>query len=331
MPHPLPGRDGEHWRWTWRWTARADAERLLIVSSGCHGVEGYCGSGVQVSALHDAEWRDKARAAGVAVLYVHALNPYGFSHGRRVTQENVDLNRNFQPTSREPLPANAAYTRDCMRCCCRRTGRRTPTTSAALARWIATHGAAAFQAAVTRGQYEFADGLFFGGNAPTWSHQHAARRCCASTRAGRGEIGWIDLHTGLGPSGIGERIFGAAMMRRAGARQRWWGDAGDLDRRRLLGVGQINRADGQAAYQECPQARSHEHRARVRHAAAAGCACGAAGRALAATAIRSQPAPRLADTHQTAMCKTRSTSTPTPGGAKSSARRARRCSRRWTA
>ena len=54
-----------------------------MVSSACHGVEGYCGSGVQVFALHDAEWRAKARDAGVAVLYIHALNPYGFSHSAR--------------------------------------------------------------------------------------------------------------------------------------------------------------------------------------------------------------------------------------------------------
>jgi hypothetical protein len=62
--------------------------------------EGYCGSGVQVFALHDAEWRAKARDAGVAVLYIHALNPYGFSHIRRATHENVDLNRNFHDFSR---------------------------------------------------------------------------------------------------------------------------------------------------------------------------------------------------------------------------------------
>ena len=71
------------------------ADKLLLLSSACHGVEGHCGSGVQIFALHDAEWRAKARAQGVAVLYVHALNPHGFSHGRRVTHENVDINRNF--------------------------------------------------------------------------------------------------------------------------------------------------------------------------------------------------------------------------------------------
>jgi hypothetical protein len=51
----------------------------------------------------------KARAQGVAVLYIHALNPYGFSHIRRVTQENVDLNRNFHDFLSKPLPVNAAY------------------------------------------------------------------------------------------------------------------------------------------------------------------------------------------------------------------------------
>ena len=75
------------------------ADKLLIVSSACHGVEGYCGSGVQVFALHDAEWMAKARAQDVTVLYIHALNPYGFSHIRRTTHENVDLNRNFHDFS----------------------------------------------------------------------------------------------------------------------------------------------------------------------------------------------------------------------------------------
>ena len=84
--HPLKGRDGEDLAMDVVRDGPADAKKLLIVSSACHGVEGYCGSGVQVFALHDPEWRDKAHAAGVATLYIHALNPYGFSHIRRFTQ-----------------------------------------------------------------------------------------------------------------------------------------------------------------------------------------------------------------------------------------------------
>ena len=56
-----------------------DASHLLLVTSGSRGVDGVLGSGVQVFALHDQEWRDKARSAGVAVLYVHALDPWAFS------------------------------------------------------------------------------------------------------------------------------------------------------------------------------------------------------------------------------------------------------------
>ena len=97
--HPLKGRDGEDLAMDVARDGPPGASSLLILSSACHGVEGYCGTGVQVAALRDREWRDHARARGVAVLYVHALNPYGFSHIRRTTHENVDLNRNFHDFS----------------------------------------------------------------------------------------------------------------------------------------------------------------------------------------------------------------------------------------
>jgi hypothetical protein len=37
---------------------------------------------VQVAALRDAGLRARAAERGVAILYIHALNPYGFSHIR---------------------------------------------------------------------------------------------------------------------------------------------------------------------------------------------------------------------------------------------------------
>ena len=60
--HPLKGRDGEELAMDVVLDGAPDAKQLLIISSACHGVEGYCGSGVQVFALHDAEWRAKADA-----------------------------------------------------------------------------------------------------------------------------------------------------------------------------------------------------------------------------------------------------------------------------
>jgi hypothetical protein len=251
-PHPMVGRDGEALAMDVVRDGPADAAAVLIVSSACHGVEGFCGSGVQTALLRDADWRAAAADARVAVLYVHALNPYGFSWWRRTTHENVDLNRNFHDFS-QPLPRNDAYDE--------LAGAIVPPkwppsdeTDAPLRAYAAKHGAARLQEAITSGQYAHPEGLFYGGRNPTWSHitlrhvlQEHATRCA--------RLGWIDLHTGLGPSGVGERIFAcrddAAALRRARA---WWGDKvtsiydGSSTSALLQGLMWL------AAYQECAQA-----------------------------------------------------------------------------
>jgi hypothetical protein len=223
-PHPLQGRDGEELAMDVARDGHPNADKLLIVSSACHGVEGFCGSGVQTAALQDAQWREHAGRLGVAVLYVHALNPYGFSHIRRATHENVDLNRNFHDFSK-PLPVNEAY-RELQPLLLPEEWPPSPANSAAIGNYIATHGEAAFQAAITRGQHEFPDGLFFGGTQPTWSNL-ALREVLRTHGRRAGRIAWIDIHTGLGPSGVGERIFAGRDDAAAVARARaWWGAEG---------------------------------------------------------------------------------------------------------
>lgn len=255
-PLPLPGADGEALAMDVARDGPADAERVLIVTSACHGVEGHCGSGVQVHALHDAAWRAAARDAGVAVVYIHALNPHGFSHGRRVTQENVDLNRNFQDFS-APLPVNKPYAK-LHALLLPPQWPPTPRDQEALEHWIAKHGMGEFQAAVTQGQYGFAGGMFFGGQAPTWSQR--TLRQVLRQHAGRARrLAWIDLHTGLGPSGLGERIFAGRNDPAAYARaSAWWGGDGTTPVTSIY--------DGSSAsalltglmwnsiYEECPQA-----------------------------------------------------------------------------
>ena len=251
-PHPLPGRDGEALAMDVVLDGPADAKNLLIVSSACHGVEGYCGSGVQVHALQDSAWRAAAQENHVAVLYIHALNPHGFSHVRRVTHENVDLNRNFQDFS-QPLPVNEAY-REVEPLLLPEVWPPNAANQQATVDFIAQHGMVGLQAAVTRGQHQYPDGLFFGGTAPTWSNltlRHVLRQ--HGQRAER--LAWIDLHTGLGPNGAGERIFAcaddAAALQRARA---WWGPNvtsiydGSSTSAFLTGLMWIS------AYQECPQA-----------------------------------------------------------------------------
>ena len=219
--HPLKGRDGEELAMDVARDGPLDAQNLLIISSACHGVEGYCGSGVQTFALHDAEWLEKARTSGTAVLYIHALNPYGFSHIRRTTQENVDLNRNFQDFS-QPLPHNAAY-RALHALALPEHWPPDAANLAATQDFIAKNGVAAYQSAVTQGQHEFADGLFYGGQSATWSNL-TLRSVLRHHAAQAKQVAWIDLHTGLGPSGVGERIWAGQDDAAAVARARaWWG------------------------------------------------------------------------------------------------------------
>src|SRR5512137_2013681 len=67
-PHPLLGRDGEALAMDVARFGPADAPALLLISSACHGVEGYCGSGVQNALLADPGFHQAAQAADVAVL-----------------------------------------------------------------------------------------------------------------------------------------------------------------------------------------------------------------------------------------------------------------------
>ena len=225
--HPLKGREGEDLAMDVARDGPLDAQNLLIVSSACHGVEGYCGSGVQTFALHDAEWLEKSCPPDMAVLYIHALNPYGFSHIRRATHENVDLNRNFQDFTK-PLPDNAAY-RALQHLILPEQWPPNAANQAAVADFIAANGEAAYQSAITQGQHEFADGLFYGGTSATWSNQ-ILRSVLRQHAAAAKRIGWIDLHTGLGVSGHGERIWAgrddAAAIERARA---WWGGGQNSD------------------------------------------------------------------------------------------------------
>jgi hypothetical protein len=251
-PHPLPGHDGEALAMDVVRAGPEDAPAVLLLTSGCHGVEGFCGSGVQGAVLADAALRRTALAAGVEIVLVHALNPWGFSHWRRVTEDSVDLNRNFQDFGR-PLPRNPGYD-EVAHLVVPDDWPPPPAVQQAVTDFIARRGARAWQAALSAGQYHHREGLFYGGQAPTWSQRTLREVLRAHGRRCR-RLGWIDVHTGLGPSGVGERIFAgpddAAVLARARA---WWGPAvtsiydGSSTSALLTGM-MFN-----AALQECAQA-----------------------------------------------------------------------------
>ncbi len=203
------------------WLGPEDAARVLVTISGTHGAEGFAGAGIQTGSYLSGVARELPQ--DTALLAIHAINAYGFAWMRRVTEGNVDLNRNFVDHFR-PLPENAGYVELADAICPREwNASARAAAQARLDAYASRHGAAAFQQAVSGGQYTHPDGVFYGGSAPSWSRRTLL--AIAAAHLGRARhVAIIDYHTGLGPWGHGERIVvhrpGSAALARA---RDWYG------------------------------------------------------------------------------------------------------------
>ena len=220
-PHPLKGPQGEALATDSAWVGPEDAERVLVVVSATHGVEGFAGSGPQVDLLRGPV--PAALPRGTALLLVHAVNPRGFAWWRRVTEENVDLNRNWVDFS-QPLPANVGYEILREHYSPQRLDAATLARhEAAIAAYRAEHGVHAERVARSTGQYVDPQGIFYGGTRPTWARR-TSEAILAEHLARAKTMAIVDMHTGLGPYGYGEPICnhapGSARVQRA---RRWWG------------------------------------------------------------------------------------------------------------
>lgn len=186
------------------WLGPSSPEGVLIVTSGTHGVEGYAGSAFQCALLANAP-RVKL-PEGVTLILVHALNPFGFSRGHRVNEHNVDLNRNFIDFTRS-LPESPDYSRlhDAI-IPSAWAGAARERADEVIAKASTVLGERGFQDAVCRGQYRHPDGLFYGGNSPSWSHR-TWRTILANLPPSIRLAAHIDVHTGLGPTGYGEILY----------------------------------------------------------------------------------------------------------------------------
>ena len=223
IPHPERGPDGGALATDVAWIGPREAEAVLVLISATHGVEGFCGSGAQVDWLRREEYR--ALPDGTAVLMIHAINPYGFAWLRRVTNENVDLNRNWVAFN-APRKANPGYAALAdLICPTEWTPQVQERTAQDLIAYADQHGRMALQQAMTGGQYTHPLGVFYGGDQPSWSRRTQTSIFEHYLR-GAGRIAIIDYHTGLGPWGFGEQIVvdrpQSAQFRRAAS---WYGAA----------------------------------------------------------------------------------------------------------
>ena len=218
VPHPLKGPDGGDLATDIAWVGPRSAKKRLLLISSTHGIEGYCGSGCQVSWLENRHYYRDAKP-DTAVILVHAINPHGFAHGRRVTEDNVDLNRNFLDFSK-PLPKNVDYEalQDHVN-----PREWTPDALAradqAIAAYYKMPNTDFLPRAVHGGQYVNDKGTYFGGFKPTWSNA-TLRALTEKHLKGATDVGVIDYHTGLGPLGHGDMIYGGRSGE--GQARQWW-------------------------------------------------------------------------------------------------------------
>ena len=197
-PHPLKGPFGESLSTDVAVLGDPGAKRLLIALSGTHGVEGFYGSGCQIKWLQELDKR--SLPADVAVVMVHAINPWGMAWLRRVNEDNIDLNRNHLDFQR-PLPDNQAY--DALHeiyACPQLQGPERDRADALLDEQIRLHGWPAVMSIVEGGQHAHPDGLFFGGLAPSWSNRTLHK--IVQMHVAHAEVAMcFDLHTGAGEYG----------------------------------------------------------------------------------------------------------------------------------
>lgn len=198
------------------------AEAALVVFCATHGPEGFVGSAAQIALLRELASRADTPPA-VRIVLVHAINPWGFAHISRTTENNVDLNRNFVDWT-QPLPENPHYDELHELFCVpqwnpqalerARSGREA---------WKERHGHSVYMDATSKGQYTHADGLNYGGSDREWSNQ-ALETVIARHLDGVKKIALIDWHTGLGERG--QPFFLCFNERGGGAWERacqWWG------------------------------------------------------------------------------------------------------------
>ncbi|QEF99663.1 hypothetical protein Mal15_37290 [Stieleria maiorica] len=179
-------------------TIAPSQSRAILLSSALHGAEGFFGSAVQLAILERIA--NSPHRPRVGYVLIHAVNPYGFARGRRFDQQNIDLNRNFHNAASDYTGAPAGY-RSMNHFLNPQSppSRMEPYKLKVL--WnILRRGVPSFKESVAGGQYDYPEGIFFGGHGPSQSFECIRDHCESWLRPFR-EIIHIDFHSGLGKFG----------------------------------------------------------------------------------------------------------------------------------
>jgi len=175
-------------------------QKILMMTTAEHGIEGYVGSAMLQRFIEKFLPRLEPRTTGL--LLVHALNPWGMKHHRRVNPNNVDLNRNFLYDPSFDKTSNPDYDRLLNLIHADRPLKNLGFSNLSyylkLAQKVLQMGWPAFKSAFLLGHYRHANGLFYGGEA----YQEETRVMIDLFRQSFSQYGQVlhlDMHTGYGP------------------------------------------------------------------------------------------------------------------------------------
>ena len=182
--------------------ALSSNEQVLFFTTGEHGIEGYAGAAV--THLFVDEYLNRIDPHTTGICLIHGLNPWGMRNFRRVTENNVDLNRNYlyNPDSvPEDVNKNFANAKDLFLPSGKVQNVKKEKTDlySHLTKASFKEGYSGISEAKGMGQFEFEQGVYFGGKGPEESANFlkSVQRKLLSTYR---RVIHMDWHTALGPS-----------------------------------------------------------------------------------------------------------------------------------
>jgi hypothetical protein len=182
---------------------RADATRekqkLFILTTGLHGIEGYVGAGV--IQLFIEEYLPHFDSGTTGVVIVHPINVYGMKHCMRVNKNNVDLNRGFNEDFGDLKSINPDYeSLNFLLNPARRL--RSPIYEKAAFLWnvlkVLPKGVSHIRETALMGQYRVHNGMSFGGF-ELQEETKAMMELLQTAVSDYAQILFLDIHTGYGP------------------------------------------------------------------------------------------------------------------------------------
>ena len=175
---------------------------LVVLTTGVHGMEGYIGSAMLD--VFFGEVYPELDTGNTGILVVTNVNPYGMKYYRRYNENNVDLNRNFiLDWENFDLASNQEYPKV--------EKFLGPTGKIGNALWhevgfylslgktAISDGAGTISDALLTGQYEYPQGVYYGGTEDQASTVYLKEVFAKCLQSSYEKIVHIDIHSGYGP------------------------------------------------------------------------------------------------------------------------------------